>query len=86
MLDAEDAAEVSAVGGEPRFERDKDRGRERRQAVGAALQLVGAPLQRCRERHAAVARGRSETRIDFEVGVSLSRPALARGTRTFSSG
>lgn len=29
---------------------------------------------------------RNDTMIDFDVGVSLSSPALASGTRTFSSG
>ena len=35
--------------------------------------------------HAAFRR-RKETMIDFEVGVSLSSPALPSGTSTFSSG
>ncbi len=35
--------------------------------------------------HAAFRR-RKDTMIDFEVGVSLSLPALPSGTRTFSSG
>ncbi len=35
--------------------------------------------------HAAF-RPRKDTMIDFEVGVSLSLPALASGTSTFSSG
>lgn len=35
--------------------------------------------------HAAF-RARKDTMIDFEVGVSLSLPALPSGTSTFSSG
>lgn len=34
----------------------------------------------------AASRLRKDTMIDFEVGVSLSSPALPSGTRTFSSG
>lgn len=43
------------------------------------------PGIRLRARHAA-SRWRNVTITDFEVGVSLSSPALPSGTRTFSSG
>lgn len=48
---------------------------ERHQALGLRLPAV----------HAAF-RARKETMTDFEVGVSLSAPALLIGTTTFSSG
>ncbi len=46
----------------------------------------GGLVRRAVAQAAAVARGRTVTSTDFEVGVSLSRPKVESGTSTFSSG
>lgn len=89
MGDAEKAGERAAVVGNPEFQCGKDR-----RLYGGPLRILPPLLFDESEKglrivvmtaHAA-SRLRKETMIDFEVGVSLSSPALPSGTSTFSSG
>ena len=89
MRDPQYARKGAAVPGNPQIRGDKETGLYgcqpgipalRRSDEGKKTIDVGRLFA-----HAAFRR-RKETMMDFEVGVSLSTPALPSGTSTFSSG
>ncbi|XUR32755.1 hypothetical protein ACQY74_000783 (plasmid) [Rhizobium leguminosarum bv. trifolii] len=89
MRDPQQARKGAAVTRYPQFRGDKETGLYgcqpdipalRRSDEGKKTIGLGGLLA-----HAACRR-RKDTMIDFEVGVSLSTPALPSGTSTFSSG
>lgn len=88
MLDVEQPRKGAAVAGNIGVRGDKKSGLERGQTRISFLQLPDRRKESvrigCGGAHAA--RLRNVTMIDLEVGVSLSSPALASGTSTFSSG
>lgn len=88
MLDVEQPRKGAAVAGNIGVGGDKKSGLERGQTRISLLQLPDRRKEvvriGCGGAHAA--RLRNVTMIDLEVGVSLSSPALASGTSTFSSG
>lgn len=89
MRDPQLARKGAAVTCNPQFRGDKETGLygcqadipvlrrsdESKKAIGVGRLFAHAAFRR-----------RKETMIDFEVGVSLSTPALPSGTSTFSSG
>lgn len=89
MRNADHPGECAAIASNTQFGRNDDACLQRRQA---RIRLLHAGDKRKEQlglilalAHAA-SRLRKETMIDFEVGVSLSSPALPSGTSTFSSG
>lgn len=88
MLDVEQPRECAAVTGDIRVDGHQKAGLERRQARVFLLQTPNSreKIVRVGRLAAHAARLRNVTMTDFEVGVSLSSPALASGTSTFSSG
>jgi len=89
MRDPQHARKGAAVGRDPELGSDEQTGLQGGQSEVPILRrsdkgkkTVGADSLVA---HAA-SRLRKETMIDFEVGVSLSSPALPSGTSTFSSG
>lgn len=89
MRDPQQARKGAAVTRNPQFRGDKETGLYgcqpdlpalRRGDEGKKTISVGGLFAH------AVFRRRKDTMMDFEVGVSLSLPALPSGTSTFSSG
>jgi len=83
------ARKGAAVTRNPQLRGDEQAGLYRRQLGISALRRRDEGKKAidlgCLYAHAAFRR-RKDTMIDFEVGVSLSLPALPSGTSTFSSG
>lgn len=91
VLDAEKARNMTAVAGSPQPACGKDAGLQRRQPLVVLAQKMRQRQETLRDivlriLSQAAWRCRNDTVIDFEVGVSLSSPALPRGTSTLSSG
>ncbi len=89
MSNTENPGETAAVAGGPELGRNDQRRLHRCQPCVFRLFFLDKRKELLGTIHAFVhvaSRLRKETMIDFEVGVSLSSPALPSGTRTFSSG